>query len=84
MATTAAQPQRAPIQGTRFFVIMAFVMGLTIVGGFSMQLALGRSTFAVPWQYHFHGAVFMGWIGLYLAQAVTIGTGNRALHARLG
>ena len=70
--------------GTRFFVIMAFVMGLTIVGGFSLQLAMGRSTFAVPWQYHFHGAVFMGWIGLYLAQAVTIGTGNRALHARLG
>lgn len=81
---TLAQDRIRPGGDTRFFSIMAFVMGLTIIGGFSLQLAMGRSTFAVPWQYHFHGAVFMGWIGLYLAQAVTIATGNRALHARLG
>jgi hypothetical protein len=83
MATLAGAPARG-MENTRFFTIMAFVMGLTIVGAFSMHLALGRSTFAVPWQYHFHGVVFMGWIGLYLAQAVTIATGNRALHVRLG
>ena len=82
MATLASR--NAPVESTRFFTIMAFVMGLTIVGAFSLQLALGRSSFAVPWQYHFHGVIFMGWIGLYLAQAVTIATGNRALHARLG
>jgi hypothetical protein len=82
MATLASR--NAPVESTRFFTIMAFVMGLTIVGAFSMQLALGRSSFAVPWQYHVHGVIFMGWIGLYLAQAVTIATGNRALHARLG
>lgn len=82
MASLASR--NAPVESTRFFTIMAFVMGLTIVGAFSMQLALGRSSFAVPWQYHVHGVIFMGWIGLYLAQAVTIATGNRALHARLG
>ncbi|MBI1404463.1 MAG: hypothetical protein GC147_14810 [Porphyrobacter sp.] len=81
---TLAQDRVRSVGDTRFFTIMAFVMGLTIVGAFSMHLAMGRSTFAVPWPYHFHGVVFMGWIGLYLAQAVTIGTGNRALHARLG
>lgn len=83
MATTA-EARSAPVEGTRFFTIMAFVMGLTIVGGFSLQLAMGRSTFDVPWPYHLHGVLFMGWIGLYLAQAVTISAGNRSLHATLG
>ena len=69
---------------SRFFVIMAFIMSLVIVAGFSVQLAMGRSTFAVPWQYHVHGMVFMGWIGLYLAQHVTASAGNWKLHARVG
>lgn len=83
MATTA-DAARAPVEGTRFFTIMAFVMGFIIVAGFSLQLAMGRSSFAVPWQYHLHGAIFMGWIALYLAQHVAIAGGNRALHVSLG
>lgn len=83
MATTA-DVRTAKVEGTRFFTITAFVMGLVIVAGFSVQLAMGRSTFAVPWQYHLHGAIFMGWIALYLAQHVTIAGGNRALHITLG
>ncbi|MEZ5680414.1 MAG: hypothetical protein R3E14_03870 [Erythrobacter sp.] len=81
---TAAAPQDAPVQGTRFFTIMAFVMSAIIVAGFSIQLAMGRSTFDVPWPYHVHAFIFMSWIGLYLAQHVTINSGNRALHAKLG
>ena len=81
---TLADTARAPVEGTRFFTIMAFVMGLITVAGFVIQLAMGRSSFAVPWQYHLHGAIFMGWIALYLAQHVTISSGNRALHASLG
>lgn len=87
MATTAA-PQggktSAPVEGTRFFTIMAFVMSAIIIAGFSLNLAMGRSSFAAPWPYHVHGMIFMGWIGLYLAQHVTISSGNRALHVRLG
>ena len=45
---------------------------------------MGRSSFDVPWPYHVHAVIFMSWIGLYLAQYVTINSGNRALHARLG
>ncbi len=81
---TAAAPQRAPVQGTRFFTILAFVMALIIVAGFSLNLAMGRSSFAAPWPYHVHGMIFMGWLGLYLAQTITIATGNRALHIQLG
>lgn len=85
MATAAAPaPQRTPVEGTRFFLIMALVMAFIIIAGFSFNLAMGRSSFAAPWPYHVHGMIFMGWLGLYLAQVFTIATGNVALHRRLG
>ncbi|MGQ7830892.1 hypothetical protein [Altererythrobacter sp. Z27] len=81
MATTFkihADPER------RFFQIMAWVMSLIIVAGFATNLAMGRSTFDVPWQYHVHGLVFFGWVVIFLAQANFIAGGNVALHKRLG
>ena len=85
MATTApASPARAVKGETRFFTIMAFVMSFVIVAGFSLNLAMGRSSFDVPTVYHAHAIVFMGWIALYLAQHVTISTNQIALHVRLG
>jgi len=82
MATLAQRGARG--EGTRFYTIMAFVMALVIVAGFSLNLAMGRSSFALPAAFHVHGMIFMGWLGLYLAQAVTIASGNRALHRQLG
>ena len=86
MATTADAPPHkvGGSESTRFFTVMAVIMCVTIVAGFSVQLGFGRSSFAVPWQYHLHGVIFMGWIGLYLAQHLSIGSGNRSLHASLG
>ncbi len=81
---TAAAAQRTPVEGTRFFLIMALVMAFIIIAGFSLNIAMGRSSFASPWPYHVHGMIFMGWLGLYLAQVMTIATGNIALHRRLG
>lgn len=81
---TAAAPRSAPVHGTRFFLIMALVMAFVIIAGFSLNLAMGRSSFAAPWPYHVHGMIFMGWLGLYLAQVITISTGNIALHRQLG
>jgi hypothetical protein len=82
MATLAQRGAGA--EGTRFYTIMAFVMALVIVAGFSLNLAMGRSSFALPAAFHVHGMIFMCWLGLYLAQAVTIASGNRALHRQLG
>ncbi|MFN4019682.1 MAG: hypothetical protein ACK4IC_04095 [Erythrobacter sp.] len=79
LAQRAAQPR-----GTRFFMIMALVMALVIVAGFSFNLAMGRSSFAAPLPFHVHGMIFMGWLGLYVAQALTIAGGNIALHRQLG
>ena len=63
---------------------MACVMAALIVAGFAFNLAMGRSTFAVPWLVHFHAWVMMGWVALYLTQNTLIFAGNVALHRRLG
>lgn len=81
---TAAQPQRTPVGGTRLFTALIFVMAGVIIAGFSLNLAMGRSSFTAPLAYHVHGMIFMGWLALVVAQAVTIATGQIALHRQLG
>jgi hypothetical protein len=68
----------------RFFFTMACVMAALIVTGFSFNLAMGRSSFALPWLVHFHAWVMMAWVGLYVVQNSLIFGGNVALHRRLG
>ena len=69
---------------SRFFFTMACVMAAIIVAGFSFNIAVGRSSFSLPWLVHFHAWVMMAWVGLYLAQNSLIFAGNVALHRRLG
>ncbi|ANY19490.1 hypothetical protein A6F68_00965 [Tsuneonella dongtanensis] len=86
MATLASGS--APVSTERaerkFFFIMACVMSALIIAGFSFNLAMGRSSFSLPWFYHFHAWVMLAWIGLYLAQNALIFRGNGALHRKLG
>ena len=84
MATIQPQHVAIPREQTRFFLVMAVAMALVIVGGFTLQLAMGRSSFAVPAAYHLHAVVFMGWIGIYFAQHVTAARGQWRLHAGFG
>lgn len=67
-----------------FFTISAVVMALFIVAGFAVNLAMGRSTFAVPAVFHAHAVIFFGWVALYLAQSFSIARGNIRLHRKLG
>lgn len=84
-AGTFAPPGRgAEFAERRFFLVMALAMALVVVAGFSLNLAMGRSTFAVPYYYHLHAVVFMSWLAFYVAQNGLIATGNVALHRRLG
>lgn len=84
MATIAKDMPRVRLGDTRFFLVMALVMAAVIVAGFSLSLAMGRSSFAVPAIFHVHAFVFFGWVALYLAQNLLVDTGSVALHRRLG
>lgn len=59
-------------------------MALTIVAGFVLNLAMGRSTFASPPIVHAHALTFMGWVVIFLTQNILAARGNIALHRRLG
>ncbi len=83
MATIAGLADRERAE-RKFFFVMACVMALTIVAGFSTNLLLGRSSFSLPLIYHVHAFVFMGWVALYLTQNGLIATDNVAVHRRLG
>lgn len=69
---------------TRFFVVLSFVMAAIIVAGFALNIVMGRSSFAAPAIVHVHAFVFFGWVALYLAQTLFVGSGSLALHRRLG
>ena len=81
---TIAYPSESERGEARFFFAMACVMAATIIAGFSLNVALGRSSFGAPWLVHFHAWVMMGFIGLYLAQNYFVFSDNIALHRRLG
>lgn len=84
MGIETATDARATKDNTRFFVRMAAIMTVLVVAGFVFQLSMGRSSFDVPWQYHVHGVLFMGWLGFYLLQHLTAHRGNFVLHSKLG
>ena len=67
-----------------FFLGGAIAMALVLVAGFSVQLAMGRSTFAAPPIVHMHAVVFMGWVALFVSQNVFVATGGMTWHRRLG
>lgn len=83
MATVTNDP---PIRGAeeRFFFILACIISAIIVSGFAFNLAMGRSTFAVPIVYHIHAFVFFSWVANYLAQNWLIAGANVTLHKSLG
>lgn len=85
MATLAEGGGARPALRDRgFFLIMAIAIAATVVSGFSLQLAMGRSSFGAPWWVHVHGVTFMGWLLIYLAQNMLVYTDRVALHRRFG
>lgn len=81
---TLAHPGPAASARESFWPISAALMMVLLIAGFSVQVAMGRSTFAAPLYVHAHALLFFGWAVLYLAQNLLVGTGNIALHKRLG
>lgn len=68
----------------RFLFRLALAMVLVNTAGFATNLAMHRSTFAVPALFHIHALVFFGWMALVVVQTGLAARGNFALHRRLG
>jgi hypothetical protein len=81
---TLAKPLPDFGRDDRFFLMMAVAMALTTVAGFSLQLAMGRSTFNSPPAVHLHAVVFFGWVALFVTQNILVTRGSIRLHRRLG
>lgn len=81
---TLVEARPVAARETGFFLAGAIVMALVLVGGFSMQLAMGRSTFAVPWSIHAHAVLFFGWTAFYVLQTALVHAGATTWHRQLG
>lgn len=84
MATLARAPFGDIPGDERFFLKAAVAMALVIVAGFSLQLTMGRSTFAAPPIAHAHAIVFMGWVAIYVLQNLFVATDRMTFHRSLG
>ncbi|MCW3845709.1 hypothetical protein OF829_00545 [Sphingomonas sp. LB-2] len=84
MATLAETAPQTARSDERFFLIMALTMMALVFTAFSVNLAMGRSTFARPLLVHAHAVVFMGWIVIYVLQNLLVSRGSMALHRALG
>jgi len=87
MATTfgtSARSKVTPHRDAQMAFRMAVAMTVVIVAGFSLNLAMGRSSFAVPIAYHVHAVLFFVWTALFLTQTRFAASGKLTQHRRLG
>ena len=82
--TTARAASAICARDRRFFFLMAVAIAATVVAGFGLQFAAGRSIIALPWWVHVHGLTVMGWLALYLVQSWLVWRGDLVRHRRLG
>jgi hypothetical protein len=85
MATAAAAIPRARAPRRLYVAIGLLAIGIAAIGFwpsyFGPLLAGGADK---PAFIHFHAAVYVGWLALFLAQATLAATGRVAAHVKLG
>jgi len=85
---SGAEPRRAAGRSAHrlFYVSVALAMTAMVVIGFwpSYFGPVARGTYAGSWVFHLHGLVFMGWMGLLVAQVALVAAGRTRMHRRVG
>lgn len=85
-ARQAARRGRPPKKLHGYFIIFTTVFALLVLAGFtrSFFIPVVSGTFSRPPIVHVHGAIFFGWTGLLLLQALLASTGKLRLHRKIG
>lgn len=84
-ARSAAPPRRGYRADQPFFTRLAIVLALLIVLGFAQFALRGFVDYrGAPLPVHFHGAVMLSWLALFVTQNRLIETGRIETHRRLG
>lgn len=85
MATAAINNAYPYSRDQRFFTRMAIGMAAFIVFGFAQWALRGFvAPRTVPVWVHLHGVAMLSWLGLLITQNLLVGSGNIALHRKLG
>ena len=73
-------------RGRKFYVAMSILLVVMIVVGFwpSYFGPLMRGVTEAPWILHLHGAIYMGWMFLLVAQTVLAARGRIRQHRAVG
>jgi hypothetical protein len=69
-----------------FYTGIAVLMTVIVITGFwpSYYGPLLRGAASRPWVLHLHGAIFLGWMVLLVAQVALVARGRTAAHRKLG
>lgn len=86
IASEAVRPRSAPRSRGKFYVAISVVMLLMIIVGFwpSYFGPLLRGEAEASWVLHLHGAVYMAWMFMLVAQTVLVAGGNVRAHRTVG
>ena len=86
VAQQAVPSGASPRMRRKFYVAMAAAMVVMIFVGFwpSYYGPLVRGAAEAPWILHLHGAVYIGWMFLLVAQTVLAARGRIRTHRKLG
>jgi len=84
--TIVASPARPLIVGRPLYVVLSVLMGAIAIIGFWVTYfgPLARGTHNQPLLIHVHAAVFVGWLMLFVTQAVLAAVGRVKAHRALG
>jgi hypothetical protein len=82
----AARRRRPAKKLHAYFIVFTAVFGLLVLAGFarSFFIPVVQGTFSRPLIVHVHGAIFFGWTGLLLVQALLASIGRLRWHRKVG
>ena len=85
MSTTAAAIPRAAARRRLYVGLALLAIAIAAVGFWPTYFGpLVAGSVDKPTIIHFHAAVYVGWLAIFLTQAVLAATGRIGLHMKLG